>query len=188
MSLFLKCMWWLKVANRVNNRALRAALLSRSSDRRFQPLAQMPSHCVPLCVRLCLTRRTSAQNTVSTVRAASCLRKAGLPVQRALLQGCRCVLSAPVKRIRTRLYSVKKRREPKCTSQKRHSRDLLLEYKQMWICLQPFFFFPLFDWWHTVETSLSGKPRRPDQKRPSDSSRHETSRTSWTQQRRAGKV
>lgn len=142
---------------------------------RFQPLAQMPSHCVPLCVRLCLTRRTSAQNTVSTARAASCLRKAGLPVQRALLQGCRCVSSAPARRIRTRLYSVKKRRELKYTSQRRHRRDLLLEYKQMWICSQPFF-FPLFDWWHTAERSLSGKPRRPDRKRPSDSSRHETSR------------
>lgn len=97
------------------------------SPYRFQPLAQMPSHCVPLCVRLCLTRRTSAQNTVSTARAASCLRKAGLPVQRALLQGCRHVSSAPDRRIRTCLYSVKKRRELESMLQRRHSRDLLLE-------------------------------------------------------------
>lgn len=177
MSLFLKCMWWLKVANRMNKRALRATLLSRSCDHPTDfTLSHRCHHIACRCVCLCLTRRTSAQNTVSTARAASCLRKAGLPVQRALLQGCRCVSLAPVRRIRTRLYSVKKRRELKYTLQRRHSRDLLLEYKQMWICLQPFF-FPLFDWWHTAETSLSGKPRRPHQKRPSDPSRHETSRT-----------
>lgn len=39
-----------------------------------------------VCVCLCLTCRTPAQTAVSMARAASCHRKAGLPVLRALLQ------------------------------------------------------------------------------------------------------
>lgn len=46
--------------------------------------------CVFEC--LCLTCRTSAQNAVSIARAASCHRKAGLPVLRALLLYTVCTL------------------------------------------------------------------------------------------------